>query len=374
MNAVNVLRIEKQQLIDTFSDKNNRIATLQIVSTIAIFSICWYLALRGAGTGDNWLTLAATAGISLILLRVFVLMHECGHNALFSSPGFNRCVGFVLGVLCGMPQYVWSRHHDFHHATNGNWDRYRGPLGTLTVDEYLALTKGQQRRFILSRSIAMAPLGGFLYLVINPRLTWLKGSLAWLSFLFVRKLKSPGTPIATTLAEFPGRYWKTPKEYLHMTANNLVLFTIWGLTCRFANPTHFFLIYGITLAVAGGGGIILFTVQHNFEGALASDSAHWDYHQSALEGTSFLILPKWLNWFTADIAYHHIHHLSARIPNYNLARCHAAYEHLFTTVPRLKLRDIPGAVRNSLWDIENQCLTSPKALAERLACSVEPTA
>lgn len=374
MRAVNDLTTEKQHLINAFSDKNNRIATLQTVSTITIFSACWYLALRGMGSGDAWFTLAAMAGICLILLRIFVLMHECGHNALFAGPRLNRWIGFCLGVLCGMPQYVWSRHHDFHHATNGNWDRYRGPLGTLTVDEYLALSKRQQRSFVISRSIAMAPLGGFLYLVINPRLTWLKGSVDWLAFLLSQKLKSPGKPIATVRAEFSSRYWKTPREYAHMAANNLVLFATWGLVCRFANPAHFFLIYAITQAIAGGGGIILFTVQHNFAGAWASDTAHWDYHKAALKGTSFLVLPKWLNWFTADIGYHHIHHLSARIPNYNLARCHAAYEHLFADVPRLNLRDIPGAVRNSLWDVENRCLTSPKALAAHPARRAESTA
>jgi len=101
---------------------------------------------------------------------------------------------------------------------------------------------------------------------------------------------------------------------------------------------------------AGGAGIALFTVQHNFDRAYASDTAHWDLDVGALEGTSFLILPAWLNWVTANIGYHHVHHLSAAIPGYRLVACHEQYQHLFTGVRRVSLWEIPGHLKCILWD------------------------
>jgi omega-6 fatty acid desaturase (delta-12 desaturase) len=120
----------------------------------------------------------------------------------------------------------------------------------------------------------------------------------------------------------------------------------------------FFTIYLITLSIAGAAGIIVFTVQHNFEHAYASDTKGWDYITGAIKGTSFLILPRWLNWFTANLGYHHIHHLSARIPGYRLAKCHAEYQHLFADVTRLKLSQIHNALKCILWDTRTQRIIS----------------
>ncbi len=103
---------------------------------------------------------------------------------------------------------------------------------------------------------------------------------------------------------------------------------------------------------------MLFTVQHNFEHAYASDTKDWDYDQGAMDGTSFLVLPRWLNWFTANIGYHHIHHLSAKIPNYSLAKCHNEYPHLFVNVRRIKLAEIPYALTCLIWDAAAQRIIS----------------
>jgi omega-6 fatty acid desaturase (delta-12 desaturase) len=112
------------------------------------------------------------------------------------------------------------------------------------------------------------------------------------------------------------------------------------------------------VSLAGGAGIALFTVQHNFEHAYATDSKRWDYDAGALEGTSFLVLPGWLNWFTVNIAYHHIHHLSAKIPNYCLVKCHNENEHLFSDVRRVRLSGIHKALQCILWDTSAQRIIS----------------
>ncbi|BES73356.1 fatty acid desaturase [Marinobacter nanhaiticus D15-8W] len=361
MGSIQTLAKEKK-IVAEFSGKSDAIALGQMASTVVPYLAVWYLTIQSLSI-SYWLTAACVAVLCLFLLRVFVLMHEAGHNSLFATRKYNQVAGFVLGVICGMPQYVWSKNHAFHHATNGNWDQYRGPLATLSVDEYNALSPKQQRMYRATRNIFVAPVGGFLYLIFNPRFTWIKGSLMLLSHIVKTKLKQPTTPIRTIAGNFECRYWKTWKDYRHMSGNNVVLLSIWLIMCLAVGQAAFFTIYLISLSLSGAGGIILFTVQHNFEDAWAADEAHWDYNRAAVDGTSFLVVPKWLNWFTANIAYHHIHHLSASIPNYRLAACHEAYSHLFEDVRRVSLKDIPAALKNNLWDVRNQRITSVAAVS-----------
>jgi omega-6 fatty acid desaturase (delta-12 desaturase) len=155
-------------------------------------------------------------------------------------------------------------------------------------------------------------------------------------------------------ASFKTRYWQSGKEYWHMSWNNIVLLSGWAAMCWICGPALFFPIYLLSVSLAGGAGIVLFTVQHNFEHAYASDDANWDYDVGAINGTSFLILPGFLNWFTANIGYHHIHHLSPRIPNYCLVECHNTYPHLFAEVRRLRLSDVQNSLKCILWDTRAQ--------------------
>jgi acyl-lipid omega-6 desaturase (Delta-12 desaturase) len=260
--------------------------------------------------------------------------------------------------MSGMPQYVWSQHHNHHHAHNGDWDKYRGPYTTLSVDEYMALTRAQQRMYRFKCSAAAAPLAGFIYLIFNPRFTWLKGTLCLALHTLRRKFAQPGLSLRTHAASYRSRYWKSAREYRHMLWNNLVLLSVWMLMCCMFGMGRFFYIYLISISIAGGAGIVLFTVQHNFEHSYASDSERWDIDAGAMEGTSCLVLPRWLNWFTVDIAYHHIHHLSASIPNYCLAECHHEYQHLFRGVRRLRLTEVLGALNCILWDRRAQQIIS----------------
>lgn len=312
---------------------------MQTLTTLVPLAMLWVVAIWGA-EHSLWLTALATVGITLFLVRVFALMHECGHGSLYRSPSANRLMGFAFGVISGMPQYVWSQHHDYHHRHNGNWERYRGPLATLSVDEYMLLGPSQRRRYWLARHILLAPVGGFLYLILNPRINWLKGNAALLWHLL------RGQSIAT----FQCRYWKTWKEYRHMSANNIVLAGALVAACITVGTGLALSIYVLSLSVAGGVGIMLFTVQHNFDNAYATSTNGWDLDQGAMTGTSFLVLPGWMNWFTANIGYHHVHHLSAAIPNYRLVACHREYQHLFDSVPRVRLSEVPAALKCLLWD------------------------
>ncbi len=176
-----------------------------------------------------WLTAAAVLMISLFTLRAFVLMHECGHGSLFRTQRLNRAFGFVLGVVCGMPQYVWSHHHNFHHANNGNWEKYRGLYTTLSVDEYEAMTDAQQRMYRGKCSIATAPVAGLIYVIFNPRFTWIKGSIGLVSHVVRGKVARPNLSIKEHVANFETRYWKSYREYWHISWNNVFLLSRVGL-------------------------------------------------------------------------------------------------------------------------------------------------
>ena len=347
--AVDLIKQQKRVMISRFGKSDDLRGLTQVLTTLVPLALLWWVAVRYAAS-FWWVTAAALLAITLFVLRVFALMHECGHGSLFRSRWLNRTAGFILGVVAGMPQFVWSQHHNYHHTHNGNWDKYRGPYSTLSVDEYAALTAARQRMYRQKCSMAAAPIAGFIYLIFNPRFTWIKGTVGFVQHVIGGKWMRPAVSIRGHAASYRCRHWKNAREYWHMSWNNIVLLSTWVLMCWACGSALFFSIYVLSVSIAGGLGIVLFTVQHNFEHAYASDGERWDYDAGAIEGTSFLTLPWWLNWFTANIGYHHIHHLSANIPNYRLAQCHAEYQHLFPGVVRLTLSEVHHSLKCILWD------------------------
>lgn len=351
------LKAQKNELVSRYVQRSTRKALTQTLTTITPYLLLFYAAIESLQV-SYWLSAFFIGVLTLFVLRVFVMLHDCGHNCLYKSPQANALAGFIFGVMCGVPQYVWSKHHDYHHSTNGNWNKYRGPLSVLSIDEYSKLNNKQKRTYARQRKLFMGPLAGFLYFIFNPRFTWLKGSFGLLAHIVKGKRADRSKSVREIASSYTTRYWATWREYRHMSANNIVLLSIWFLAASYFGAAEFFSVYVIALSLAGAIGIILFTVQHNYEGVYASNDENWDYYTAALAGTSYLKLPAVLNWFSADIAYHHIHHLSARIPNYNLKACHQEYRHLFSNVKRLSLKDIPHAFGFIIWDENNQTLIS----------------
>ena len=358
----------KRTLIARYARPEDRQGYTLAFTTLIPLATLWY----GAASSTRisyWLTAGGIVLMSLFLLRAFVLMHECGHGSLFRTQSLNRAFGFLFGVITGMPQYVWSRHHQHHHSTNGNWAQYRGPLNVIPVDEYAAMTARQQRRFRYSRNIWLTPVAGFIYLILAPRINLLKGSAGLFLHIIRGKLAQPGVAIATLAPTFKTPCWSSMREYQHMLWNSSVLFVAWGMMAWLVGPLLFLVCYVISVSLAGAAGILLFTVQHNFEHSYASLDEGWDSTTAALTGTSFLQLPHWLNWFTANIAYHHIHHLSSRIPAYRLAACHDQYRHLFAGVTRISLTQIPRAFKYILWDTLARRIVSVADYQHQLALS-----
>lgn len=346
------------EIIKKYSNKNNFKGIFQHINTWVPYFALFYLAMLSLESQSYWLSIGYTLLLSLFIVRIFMLMHDCGHKSMFNNKILNSAGGFLNGVFVGMPQYVWSQHHNYHHSTNGNWEKYRGPLNILSVNEFSKLSPGKQKKYLLGRNILLAPLGAFMYFIFNPRINWIIGSLQFVINILKNKIKNPASSFKNIILNQDSRYWKTGKEYLHMTLNNIVLLSIWVTASWYFGIATFFTVYVISLSLAGAAGLIIFTLQHNFEDSYAADTEHWDYYQGALKGTSFFTVPKLFNWFGADIAYHHIHHLSANIPNYNLAQCHKEYAHLFDDVKRIRLRDAVKEFKFILWDEKQQKIIS----------------
>ena len=349
----------KSDILDRFATPSNLRGSLQLLSVFAPIAALWF-AIQQSWQDSPWLCAAATACLSLFLLRGFVLMHDCGHHSLFRSKSLNRIGGFLLGVLSGLPQQVWAENHRYHHTTNGNWARYRGPLNVASVSDYLAMNARERRHYRYTRDILLAPVAGGLYFLVNPRLNWLRASL----HLLRRRLVRTGN--SGSQAEAPPQC-ASMAHYRYMLWNNLMLFAAGGGMAWAVGAWPFLVCYLVSGSLAGGYGIVLFTVQHNFEHSYASADEGWDRDEAALRGTSFLVLPHWLNWITADAAYHHVHHLCASVPNYRLAACHREHERLFSTVRRVRLFEIPSALKHVLWDRAARRLVSVAEVTARAA-------
>jgi omega-6 fatty acid desaturase (delta-12 desaturase) len=350
----------KSDIVDRHATPSDLRGSLQFLSVIAPIAGLW-IAIQHTSQSSPWFCAAATVCLSLFLLRGFVLMHDCGHHSLFRTKSLNRIGGYLLGVLSGLPQQVWAENHRYHHTTNGNWAKYRGPLNVASVTDYLAMSARARRHYRFTRNILLAPIAGGLYFLVNPRVNWLRAS----AHLLRRRLARTGSP--ESKADALRRYCASMAHYRYMLWNNLALLAAWGVMAWAVGPWPFLICYVVSGSLAGGYGIVLFTVQHNFEHSYASADEGWDRDEAALRGTSFLVLPRWLNWITADAAYHHVHHLCASVPNYRLAACHQEHERLFSGVRRVGLLEIPSALKHVLWDMSARRLVSVAEITGRAA-------
>ncbi|WP_347178745.1 fatty acid desaturase [Roseofilum capinflatum] len=328
---------------------SDRRATYQILNTVVPYIVLWVLAVKTVSI-SLWLLPPIVGLMVLFLLRCFSLMHDCGHYSLFRSKRANRVVGFALGVVNAIPQYAWSRDHAYHHKTNGDWQRYRGIGDFLSVEEFAQLSAFDQKLYGLLRQPLMTLPGGFFYLVIQPRLTLILGILG-----FVRHgltcLKTNGFKnFRSIVSSYKSEHWQTSKEFWDVLLNNIFVVGSWFILSHLVGLGLFWGLYATVMTLAGAIFICVFFVQHNFEGAYAQKTVDWDYLCGAIEGSSYLDLPPILRWFTADISYHSIHHLSERIPNYNLAACHRANSHLLSNVTTLRLGDVLHCSKFILWD------------------------
>jgi acyl-lipid omega-6 desaturase (Delta-12 desaturase) len=350
--------IKKSDFVITpYMKSNDWRATYQILNTVIPYCLLWFLAVQAAPI-SLWLLLPIMVLITLFSVRCFSLMHDCGHYSLFTSKKVNRVVGFVLGAINAIPQYPWSRGHAYHHKTNGDWERYRGPSGLVSTEEFAKLSPAAQKRYELLRQPWMIVPGGFFYLAIKPRMQLILGIYGLIRHAFACWKKKSGLSLSEIFTSYESRNWYTTAEFWDLLLNNICVIGAWIALSNWLGAGFFLGIYSVTLTLSAAIFICVFFVQHNFEGSYAHKTEGWDYLLGAIEGSSYLKLPAIFNWFSADIGYHNIHHLSERIPNYNLADCHQENAHLLAKAKVLHLADIPDCFGFLLWDGASDSLVS----------------
>lgn len=350
-----------------FMVSDDRLAAWQILSTVGAYLLLWAATVVVARQ-SLWLTPPLLVVLVLLSGRCFSLMHDCGHYSLFSSKRLNRAVGFLLGVINAIPQYPWSQGHAYHHKHNGNWDLYRGPSALISLEQYEQLSPRGQGVYRLLRHPLMLFPGGFFYLVIKPRLALLLGSVQFLGHVITRLRADWRTPWPELVMSFQSRHWYSGAEFIDLLLNNICVIASWVLLCHWIGAGLFWSLYSLVMAASAALFICIFFVQHNFEGSYAHRSEGWDPLEGAIAGTSLLVLPGVLNWFTADIGCHNIHHLCERIPNYHLRACQERNAALLSGARRLTIADIPRCFKYVLWNRESETLSPiPSASALKKA-------
>jgi acyl-lipid omega-6 desaturase (Delta-12 desaturase) len=336
---------------------NDLWATYQIINTVVPYICLWFLAVKAAEF-SLWLLPPIMVMMTLFSLRCFSLMHDCGHNSLFTSKKVNRVVGFCLGLVNAIPQYPWSRGHAYHHKTNGDWERYRGVGAFLSTEEFSQLSSFDQSVYELTRHPLMPLPGGFFYLAIKPRLALVMGLYGLAKHFFACQQQHPGMKFAQVFATYESRNWYSVAEFWDLLFNNIAVISLWVILSNLLGAGFFLGVYSITLTCSAAVFMYVFFVQHNYEGSYAHKTAGWDYLTAAIEGSSYLELPTVFKWFSADIGYHNIHHLSERIPNYHLEACHHANSHLLVKSKKLRMGDMVGCFKFILWDASSNTLVS----------------
>ncbi len=346
-------------ILQPYMRSNNLKAAYQVLNTLIPYFLLWYLAFYTSKISLLFLPPIIIL-IVLFSLRCFSLMHDCGHNSLFTSKLANRIVGFVFGAINAMPQYWWARDHAYHHKTNGDWERYRGIGDFLSTQEYEQLSESGQKLYRYTRHPFMTLVGGFFYLAFKPRLILLLGIFDFMRHSFNCLRRDPKVTFADIKSSHKPKYWGTEAEFWDVFLNNIVVISSWVFFSNLMGAGFFLTVYALVLMLAAAVFIAVFFVQHNFEDAYAHKTEGWDYLLGAVEGSSYLKLPAVLNWFTADIGYHSIHHLSEKIPNYNLRACHKQNLHLLGKVKTLGIKDMLHCSGFILWDAAGDRLVSIK--------------
>jgi omega-6 fatty acid desaturase (delta-12 desaturase) len=297
-------------------------SVLDLLTSVVPYLLLMALQMWLLNDGTSfWLVLPLAIPTAGFLLRTYIVFHDCTHGSFMPTKRGNHILGAIVGVIVFTPFQSWRHSHAMHHATAGDLDRRgQGDVPTMTLDEYLAHDWPMRAGYRAFRNpIVMFGLGWLWGLVIQPRLVH----------------KNMRTRLKRST-------WAT----------NVVLAALVTGICLLVGPGTFFLVQGPAAMLAGSAGVFLFYVQHQFEDTYWENTEQWSYADAALRGSSYLKLPQPFQFFTGNIGLHHVHHLSARVPNYNLQ---AAVDNvaLFDDVPVLSFWDGVKASRLKVWSPEH---------------------
>ena len=313
---------ELNRILAPFQTPEWKPAVWQLINTLLPYAALMALMMVSLRGPYIW-TLLLAVPTGLFLVRTFILFHDCGHNSFTPSKQANKLIGFFLGIMTFTPSESWWFTHAVHQATSGNLDkRGMGDVETWTVEEYRSKPWAERVGYNLFRY-------PFIMFGLGP---------IWM-FLIAHRFAIPQA----------GR-----KGLLNVIWTNLALVVyVTALSFAAGGLLQFLAVQVPVMWVGGMIGIWMFYVQHQFEGVYWARDAEWDYVASALKGASYYHLPKVLQWFSGNIGFHHIHHLSPRIPNYKLEAAHKADTILQVNVREIGMLEAIRTVRLRLIDEKN---------------------
>ncbi len=313
--------------IAPYRDPSHVRSVAELVVTVLPFALLWWLIWAALDAG-YWVGLVLVLPAAGLLVRLFLIQHDCGHGAFFRGRGANDWVGRLIGVMTVTPYDYWRRSHALHHASSGNLDmRGIGDIDTLTLNEFRALSPARRLAYRIYRHpIVMFGIGPAYQFLLRHRLPLGLMRSGW-------------------------------KPWVSAMATNAGILVLTGLMIAMVGVVPFLRVQLPITVVAASIGVWLFYVQHQFEGAHWDRKDSWSFHHAALHGSSHYDLPPVLRWFSANIGVHHIHHLSSRIPYYRLPEVLRDRPEL-RDVGRLTLRQSFSAVRLVLWDEQRKRLVS----------------
>lgn len=323
------------ELVAPYVGPDTRRSVIQLLVTVGGFVGLWYAMLRSLEVSYA-LTLLLAAPTAGFLARMFMIQHDLGHGSLFRSRRVSAWIGHVIGALTLLPYDYWRRTHAHHHAHSGDLDaRGFGDVETFTVDEYLALPSGERLKYRVYRHpLVMFGIGALWHFVLKQRYPW----------------------------EVP-RSWK--KAWRSVWLTNLSIAVAVTLMVMTIGWQALVLVHGPVVVLTCAVGVWLFYIQHQFEDTYWEHNPEWDFYDAALEGSSHLVLPAPLQWMTASIGLHHLHHLSPRIPNYRLQECLDDNPELEAGT-RVTIATSLALTRLHLWDPEAERLISFRELRKKM--------
>jgi omega-6 fatty acid desaturase (delta-12 desaturase) len=293
----------------------------QIVNTFGLYLLLWGL-MHWSLSVSYWLTLLLAPVAAGLLMRVFIILHDCGHGSFFKSNKASDVVGALAGILVFTPYLQWRHEHAIHHASSGDLDRRGvGDVYTMTVEEYRRAPWWKRLGYRLYRSPAVMLGFGPLYVFL-------------ISHRFVSKHSGK-------------------REKVNLLLTNLAILAIILIAGATIGFKAYLMIQLPIIWLASTAGVWMFYIQHQFEDTYWKEHPEWKYVAAALQGSSYYKLPKVLQWFTGNIGFHHIHHLSPRIPNYNLEKCFKENP-LFQHVTVVTMWESLKTISLKLWDEQQE--------------------
>ncbi len=342
MEHPNISQLKKN--VAPFEQIDEKASIWQIINTLVPFMALWYGAYLSISV-SYWLTLPILIIAAGFMVRAFILFHDCCHQSFFKSSLANDILGTILGAVTLVPYQQWKRSHSIHHATSGNLDkRGVGDMWVMTVEEYMASSTWRRLGYRVYRNplvmFGLGPIGVFL-----------------ITYRFNRRAAKG-------------------KERTNVYVTNALIAGIYSVLIWAIGWQAFLMIQGPIFFLSGSLGIWLFYVQHQFEDSYFENEDEWSYVNAAVEGSSYYKLPKVLQWITGNIGFHHVHHLSSKVPNYNLEKAHNASV-LLQKATTITIGQSLKSLSFRLWDEHNKTFVSFKDLKrmmKQIAEGIDPKA